>query len=81
MAIIILEADEEFSHTHAGASRSQCIDGVVQMIYQGFEKIMAPGDSVVVPGGVEHVMKNIGTLPARINCAHKPAVSAEPRRF
>jgi len=73
VAIIILEVNEEFSRAHPGTSQSQCIDGIVQMIYHGFERIMAPGDSVVVPAGVEHVMRNIGTQPARVTCALKPA--------
>jgi quercetin dioxygenase-like cupin family protein len=64
-----------FWHTHAGSSRSQCIEGAVKMIYRDFEQVMAPGDSVLVPAGVEHVLKNIGAAPARVKCAHQPAAN------
>lgn len=72
MATIILESDEAFAHTHAGTSRSQCVEGVVKMAYPGFEKILHSGDAVTVPAGVEHVLTNIGAGPARIDCAHSP---------
>lgn len=72
MATIILEPDEAFAHAHAAASRSQCVEGVVRMAYDGFEKTLCPGDAVTVPAGVEHVLTNIGAGPARIDCAHSP---------
>lgn len=72
MATIILEPDEAFAHTHANASRSQCVEGVVTMAYEGFEKILRSGDAVTVPAGIEHVLTNIGPGPARIDCAHSP---------
>jgi len=76
MATIVLEANEEFAHTHTGISRSQCLDGTVRMAYAGFEQILGPGDAVTVPAGVEHVMTNIGARPAHVDCAHSPRRSA-----
>lgn len=72
MATIILESNEAFAHTHAGTSRSQCVEGVVKMEYQGFEQTLHSGHAVTVPAGVEHVLTNIGAGPARIDCAHSP---------
>ena len=72
MATIILEPKEAFAHTHAGTSRSRCVEGVVKMAYDGFEKILRSGDAVTVPAGAEHVLTNVGAGPARIDCAHSP---------
>ena len=72
MATIVLEPQEAFAHTHAGSSRSRCVDGNVRMVYEGFEKILGPGEAVTVPAGIEHVITNIGIGQARVECAHSP---------
>ncbi len=72
MAIIILDPNEEFAHTHATESRSQCLRGEVSVTFNGVARTLGVGETAVIPAGMEHVIKNIGRESAHIGCAHSP---------
>lgn len=72
MATIILEPNEEFAHTHATESRSQCLRGEVSVVCNGTERTLGVGETAVIPAGLEHVIRNIGRDSAYIGCAHSP---------
>lgn len=42
------------SHTHPHEQIVNCLEGTFEMRVAGEVYLMSPGDSVVVPGGVEH---------------------------
>jgi len=52
MAVIVLEKDEKFSHTHMSASQSHCLDGIVKMSFGDSARVLQAGEGILVPAGM-----------------------------
>lgn len=78
MARIILEESETFSHSHDDSNFTCCLQGKIEIEIEGNSRMLNPGEKVSVSGGVKHILRNIGTGPAMIECAHAPEPDDTP---
>jgi quercetin dioxygenase-like cupin family protein len=72
MAEIILEPGEVFEHYHANPSTTYLIEGRVRLSFDGREFNLKPGQVIVIPPSVPHVIENLGSNSARVGCGHGP---------
>jgi quercetin dioxygenase-like cupin family protein len=70
MAVIILEPGEIFEHTHSQNSTTDLQAGLVRCSYDDVSIELRPGNTVLIPAGVPHVLENIGEVPAHVGCRH-----------
>jgi mannose-6-phosphate isomerase-like protein (cupin superfamily) len=71
-------------HIHPHAEESYCVkEGTLDVCVGGEWRQLSPGESVTVPAGVAHTLKNPHALPVRLLNVHKPALAFERffRRF
>lgn len=72
MAIIILDKEERFSHSHNDNNMTSCISGLVEVCYRDVTRVIGAGQSISIPEGVEHTLRNVGKQQAYIGCYHSP---------
>lgn len=66
-------------HTHPFAEESyEVIDGALDVCVDGVWQQLAPGQSVQVPAGIPHTLRNTSATEVRLVNVHKPALDFEP---
>lgn len=75
MATIILDPGEVFEHYHSEDSSTILQEGAIRCSLDGRELDLAPGEAVHVLAGMPHSLYNVGDVPARVICVHKPIVN------
>ncbi len=68
MAEITLAPGEKFEHIQEEPSITLHISGTVEFAMSGKSKIMDECESIFVPEGTMHYMKNAGETPCVIRC-------------
>lgn len=65
-------------HRHGESEEIYLIlDGIGRMTLEAEEFAIAPGDTVLIPPGTPHRLRNIGAEPLRLLCACSPAYRHE----
>ena len=81
MAIISLEPNESFEHYHSAPSRTIHLDGEIEFEATGIHRRLRRGEIIDVAGNTLHVITNVGTGLARVNCVGTGGGSHAPARI
>lgn len=70
MAVIILDPQEKFGHSHSEQSMTKVLSGNV-VISVGSEEFSGEvNKEVIIPANTEHTLTNIGDTKAEIECGY-----------
>ncbi|GAB3283694.1 hypothetical protein GCM10027347_60490 [Larkinella harenae] len=65
-------------HVHPQAEESfQVLEGTLYVWMDGFWRLVKSGETVTIPAGVPHTLKNAHTEPVHLSYVHKPALGIE----
>jgi quercetin dioxygenase-like cupin family protein len=78
MATIILGPDESFEHYHAMGSHTKLLKGHAELHFEGKTIRLEEEVPIFVPAQCPHVILNIGTGKAYIQCEHVKTVRQLP---
>jgi quercetin dioxygenase-like cupin family protein len=85
MAIISLGPDESFEHYHNAPSKTVHLEGDIEFEVAGLRRRMQGGETIEVAANTPHIIINVGSGAARINCvgtgggSHGPAQIRNPQ--
>lgn len=66
-----LAPGEKFEHTHQGESTTTLLTGSVDIVVDGVRTALPLDQPIPVPPHVNHVLINVGDVPAVLECVHR----------
>lgn len=68
---LLLDPGEVFEHTHLRDSITTLVEGAVDIVVGGERSSLVLDQPTRVPGGMPHVLINVGRQVAMVKCVHE----------